>query len=960
VLLFLGVLVASFSFGLLSSESASSKLKVDRTVRRNFRAAYDILVRPVGVRSAFERKHHLVDDGFLSSLFGGITMAQYRQIRSIRGVSLVAPVANVGYYLVSDTVFVPFPEGTVSSRQAVYRGVVTWSVHNGLLRYPGAAVYLYHTPKPLTFASYTGGGTQLINGRQLNVCSNFYRTLGSRLNIATIGSLDTYPVGHAVAQPYRKALQPQLLCSSPHVRRTGAGAQPGAAYDEVDPDGRAGVYVAFSLPVLVSGIDPDAEERLAGLKGAMTTGRYLNESAGLSRPERTLNETAGAPRSRYFPVIASIDTFVDEAADIRIERLVLPDRASAPGLLASSDAATRLARLPSVTVGHTSVSPTTAWRAILPQFNRSGPGDGDYWQASSARYTVSRSGVIEPVEVANAPSVWTNPNPENVSPGTSQAPPGAQDVWYRHLRIFGASSEEKRIDGSETNLTPVPLLTGTFDPAHLRTFSAISKVPLQTFFPPTVTAANQAARHALGSRPLGPTTNLGGYLSQPPLLLTTIKGAIALDNGDGEEFSNTYHYRSGGKTITGRNHFEAYQGASPRAPISTIEVRVAGVTGPNQQSLARIEAVAQQIKNETGLTVDITAGSSPHEVPIKLAPGHFSRRALLLKQGWVEENVDSAIIESVSRNDLLLFVLIAVVCVLFAASSMLSSVRRRRHEIGVLRTVGWPARQIFTLIVGEAGVVGILAGLTGIALTLIVGALGSLDIPSLRVALVLPVAFVVAILAAIVPAAHAASIPPIQALTPRVTHSRRVGRHTRGMGGLALANLARSPGRTIAALLSLALAVATLSLVLSLQFAFKGTVAGDLLGNTVILNIHSADLTSAILTVIAGSASAANALYGSIRERRSDFATLRALGWRSRDLTALVFREAVTIGTIGPAIGAAVGIIVAALLGGSAIALLKTAVITAAAGCALTLLVLLPAIRTLTRSVPAAALTPDE
>ena len=62
------------------------------------------------------------------------------------------------------------------------------------------------------------------------------------------------------------------------------------------------------------------------------------------------------------------------------------------------------------------------------------------------------------------------------------------------------------------------------------------------------------------------------------------------------------------------------------APISAIRVKVADVNGFAPVDRARILAVASAIKKETGLQVDITAGSSPTIVDVDLPAGVVARR----------------------------------------------------------------------------------------------------------------------------------------------------------------------------------------------------------------------------------------------------------------------------------------------------------------------------------------------
>ena len=82
--------------------------------------------------------------------------------------------------------------------------------------------------------------------------------------------------------------------------------------------------------------------------------------------------------------------------------------------------------------------------------------------------------------------------------------------------------------------------------------------------------------------------NLAGYVSQPVQLVTTLSALPVLENQ--RYFSGDLHAAD---------------------PISVIRVRVAGVSGPDAVSLARIRQVAQQIAVRTHLTVDIVAGSRP-------------------------------------------------------------------------------------------------------------------------------------------------------------------------------------------------------------------------------------------------------------------------------------------------------------------------------------------------------------
>src|SRR5689334_2630193 len=93
--LLLGILVATTGFTVLTGTSESQRLDVRGSVARSFRGSYDVLVRPRGSRSAFERRTGAVQPNFLSGLYGGISIAQWRRIQRLPGVEVAAPIANV-------------------------------------------------------------------------------------------------------------------------------------------------------------------------------------------------------------------------------------------------------------------------------------------------------------------------------------------------------------------------------------------------------------------------------------------------------------------------------------------------------------------------------------------------------------------------------------------------------------------------------------------------------------------------------------------------------------------------------------------------------------------------------------------------------------------------------------------------------------------------------------------------
>ena len=69
-----------------------------------------------------------------------------------------------------------------------------------------------------------------------------------------------------------------------------------------------------------------------------------------------------------------------------------------------------------------------------------------------------------------------------------------------------------------------------FDPARIRSFDPLSQVPLGDYQPVVAAPATAASRRALHGGDLLPSQNLGGLVSQPVNLITTLSALPALEN----------------------------------------------------------------------------------------------------------------------------------------------------------------------------------------------------------------------------------------------------------------------------------------------------------------------------------------------------------------------------------------------------------------------------------------------
>ena len=918
----LGIVVAAVAFVLLTGSAATSAIHVRSTLKKNFRGAYDILVRPPKSFTPLERQDELVRDNYLSGIYGGITMKQYRTIEHLPGVEVAAPIANLGTVLAQEQVRVSLRGFLGSRADQLFRVRFSWVSQDGLSHYPASDEYLYATRRLLDNGPLNSiAARDPLTGRADMVCEGYNASEPLvRAPFAPVNSSRLYCASRNLTPALKKSVTPGPVVLPPAV------------------------YFSFELPLNVAAIDPPAEAKLIRLRRAMVSGSYLSS---FSRPH-LFTDKAGPPAWREIPVLAASRSFVDEQLQARIERLVVPPRTNVPAMVGAGacggndlpdwegchtdgpiqhslpkepgppgdrhvTAYRWLTALHGVPIGQRSFEARRLYaRGIrhrssnvfsLPQVQVSA-----YWRSAPIRYRRLATSILEPLSVENGANAWQD-QWASASSGYLDQPTDNRDLQFR--KISDTPVDLGTVENADAEWrVPVLRVVGLFDPKRLRGFSPLSQVPLETYYPPSLKAADARSRKLLHGQPLLPSQNIGDYEQQPPLLLTNLRGLAPLLSDQ---------------------RFSELSPRQVRAPISVIRVRVTGVSGLDQLSQQRIKTVAQLIHDRTGLGVDITSGSSPTPITIDLPAGKFGRPPLTLSEEWVKKGAAVSYLRALDRKDLALFALVLVVSAVFLLNGALAAVRARRRELGTLLTLGWSPAAIFRAVLGELALIGLCAGAVGAGVAaLLVHAL-ALALPLSRTLYVIPIALGLALLGGLYPAWEAARGSPLDALRPPV-RTRRRARVVRGPNELALVNLTRLPLRTALGAGGLALGVAALTIIVAIERSFQGTLVGTLLGNAISLQVRGADFVALGLTIGLAAVSAADVIYLNLRERTAEFVTLGTTGWSAAQLSRLVLLEAAALGLLAALTGAAVGIAVGAGLLGVPIGPLVLAALIAGAG----------------------------
>lgn len=882
----LAIFAAVTSFVVLTGHASTQRLEVTRTAEENYRASYDILVRPTGSTLGLEASEGLVRTNFLSGQYGGITVDQVEQVRALPGVEIAAPIAMVGYYYQT----LPITQQIADLLPQGERGLVRYrteiTARNGTATTSGPAGYYYRTatewePVPTTWSGDEWPDTHLekLGEEELNPCAGMM----AASQLFRGGSI------HDEFEPL-SPLDPEVLwefqCHSDVPFRNEQG--------ELDdgPHLPIPLRVRVGYPMLVAAIDPAAEAALVGLDEAVFEGRYLTtedtdasavpSEEGIGKPWRTPALLAGAQEVDYQVriVIEELDESValqigrtgERTANREIIQSATPIRTvfdqtyEAADLYAEKFAAQEVGTflddvvfdsadyVPGLDAMDSRPVTSALWR----------PGDVTYIGADPLR--------AQTREIP--PRVWRAPYFSS-NWGNELVPLTVGDTSYREItaytqgRVFGGSEE-----GSEIGFD----IVGKYDPEQLTKFSELSELPLETYWSAKVVGGDEASRAALGNTEMLSDLNIGGYLQQAPAILIPMK---SLD-------------------IVGSRSFIDMP---DEAPVSAIRVRVADVTGMDERSREQIRQVAEQINELTGLDVDITIGSSPIRQHVVLPATDYGSPELLLAEPWAKKGTAVALVEAVDAKSAILFLLILLSSGLTVAVSAAAAVQARRQELGILSAVGWRPRTTAASLLVELALLGLAAGVLGAALAWPLTRAFGVAFDPVRALLAVPVALALAVLAGLLPAWRAALLTPIDAMRPPVVSGRRRWLPFRGAVSLGVITALRRPGRLLTAALALALGIGSLVFLLEIVRAFSGRMTGTLLGDYIALQVRTPDLVAAALLAILGLVAVAFVLFLAVREDARSFAALQAQGWTQERLRVVVLVHAALIGLVGVGLG---------------------------------------------------------
>jgi ABC-type lipoprotein release transport system permease subunit len=634
------------------------------------------------------------------------------------------------------------------------------------------------------------------------------------------------------------------------------------------PDGTGKEYgtgvfdqkLSASVYVLLAGIDPAEESRLVGLdKSVLNDGKnhYFSDTdvSTLTKPNggRTF-------KSVSIPVLMSKHEYVDETFKYKVEKLDLP--------------------FDNIELAKESMKKVKAngGKAYLDTIKSS--DTKTYTYTSQKAHDLLVKMISNGTSVTKEQLLIQKPSPLQFSPVSSPFPerwPFAYQIQpsmenagvidhptYRKPSTFGKdSSTWPRL---KTNFI------GVYDPTKLKiSKDPLTKLPMETYFP-----ADAKLVLTPDGEPVNPPETIKpidqpySYLTKPPVMLTTLDGATKI-LGD--------------------------------KPISSIRVKVTGVKHLTEKSQKKLEAVAKEIRDKTGLITDITLGSSPQPA-LMYVPKVGNQESLgWVEQPWVKIGSSFVLFKETKMGFSGVIASVILVAILYVFATSLIAMYTRRKEYAVLLAMGWRPEQVSRLILTESAILGCIVALVSWIILGWIGITHNVSTSFIRVFLIGVFGLAIYLLGAIIPAILVTKIRPYEAIqTGEVSKHARI-LPTRNWISMAFNQMAGQWKRGLLTIITIALPASLLGVFLVVSLRLKGEMFTTLLGHYTALEVGPRHYLAIGIALLIAILTTAEILWQNVSERQPELALLKAVGWRHSSIRALVLAEGAFSGFIGGVIG---------------------------------------------------------
>ncbi|MBN9653417.1 FtsX-like permease family protein [Halobacillus sp. GSS1] len=625
--------------------------------------------------------------------------------------------------------------------------------------------------------------------------------------------------------------------------------------------------------ILIAGIDPQAEARLTGLNDAISdeteqSGSFLDNEASVS-----IKEVGTGIQNINIPVLLSNQSFVEGTSTYTIEKLEQSfkqdEQEEVMNEVKERGGVQYLDDLEAKQVDHFNFTSEESHQKTIELIKGTNEDAGA--SLDSFNWMAFHPSPVNYQEV-NSPFGERWPFAYQVEPhSVPEDSPLAQKHAYRPITMFSETSEGwPRLELD---------FHGVFDPSQLDlSKDPLNELPMETYFPSSAKWVMDNEENPINPpKEMKPLNNPYGFLTKPPLLLTTIEAASQVL---GEE------------------------------PISAIRVKVRGVDEMSESSGQVLEQIAKDIEEETGLITDITLGSSPQPA-ITHIPASGEQESLgWVEQPWIKLSSSISIFKESKMGLSGVIASVIVVAIVYVFASNIMMMYARKKEFAVLLAVGWRPKQLSLLIFIEALILGIFVSLVSWLILGIIYVTNDIETSIWRLLFIAIFGLSVYLLGSLVPSILVQRISPYETMkTGEVTTKKRHSFQAFTSFGMAANQFMTQWKRALLSVVSIALPTAMLMYFLFVTVQLRGTMYTTWLGEFVAMEVGVMHYIAMGVALLIAILTTAEIMWQNVSERQAEFSVLKALGWRNHTVRMLVLWEGAIFGLIAGLLGLSLSLV---------------------------------------------------
>jgi hypothetical protein len=627
--------------------------------------------------------------------------------------------------------------------------------------------------------------------------------------------------------------------------------------------------LTYGTHVLLAGIDPEAEAALVGLNNAIidteTSGYFTDwdlPNKYLIDEERNIVET-------QIPIIVSNQEFAEGEISYSFEKLDIPfeaDPITTMEQVKENGGADYLSTIDGEKLDEFIFTTKEAHKQIVKQIVNPTYETGEY------KSTDNNFGWIwlKPTSVnyreVTSPYGDRWPFTYEVEPFMVKDSPLPIDHAYRPVSLFSKDSS----GWPRVKMDPI----GVFDPSKLAiSKDPLTELPMETYFPSRAMWVLDKDEEPINPpTEMKPLNNPYGFLTKPPLMLTTIDAAAEVL---GDEV------------------------------ISAIRIKVDGVEELNEESEIILQSVAKKIEEKTGLITDITLGSSPQPALTHI-PGIGEDDSIgWIEQPWIKIGSSFSIFAESKVGMSGVIGSVIIVAIVYVFSSNIIMMYARKKEFAVLLSVGWRPNQLMKLLFVEASLVGLFVTIMSWFILGLIYVIYDVETSLVRILLIGLFGLAIYLLGALIPGLLVRKISPYETIkTGEIAKQKRFLR-TKTVLSMSFNNILTKWKRSILSIIAIALPTSLLIFFLFITLRLRGVMYTTRLGDFVAMEVGPMHYIAMGVAISIAILTTAEIIWQNVSERQPELAVLKALGWQNKTVRKMVWFEGALCGLFAGIIGIA-------------------------------------------------------